>query len=137
MLKPKLDPNFLLANIIVKLMAPSFQNTLTFKHKIINHGRVCFLKLDNLVSLLLLLIHCFLTQNMFFAMEIANQHNKKFNHRTAGMKTFFQPGIGASSNFNHEARVFTTMWPSNHGKHLERAYIKHVWLSKPLNISLC
>ena len=46
-----LIPAFLSANIIVKLMAPAFQNTLTFNPDIINYGRFGFLKLDNAVSL--------------------------------------------------------------------------------------
>ena len=64
---PKIDPNFLLANIIVKLMAPAFQNTLTFNPDIINYGRFGFLKLDNAVSLLpkKYFFHLISTQNHF------------------------------------------------------------------------
>ena len=60
-------PTFFLANIIVKLMAPEFQNTLTLTHYIISYVRICCLKLDNAVSLLpKKLFFCrFLTQNHF------------------------------------------------------------------------
>ena len=59
-------------------MAPAFQNTLTFNHCKINYGWICFLKLDNAVSLLskkpFLPV---LDTKPFFAMKIINHHEKQ------------------------------------------------------------
>ena len=59
-------------------MASAFQNTRTFNHFIINYGRICFLKLNNEVSLLptkYFFRHIW-TQNNFFAMKIAKHCQK-------------------------------------------------------------
>ena len=70
--KPKLDPNFLWASCIVKLMAQAYQDILTFNPYIINYGRLSFLKLVNKVSLLQKksLFSQFLDTKPFFAMTI-------------------------------------------------------------------
>ena len=64
---PRLYPSFFLADIIVKLMAQAFQNSLTFNPDIINYVRFGCLKLDNAVSLLPTkdFVHGFLKQNHF------------------------------------------------------------------------
>ena len=48
---PKLNSNYY-SNIILKVMALVFQNTLTLNHYFINFGGISFLKLDDAVSLL-------------------------------------------------------------------------------------
>ena len=42
----------MLAQFTVKLMAPAFKNSLTFKQFLLNYSRNIFLKLDNAVTLL-------------------------------------------------------------------------------------
>ena len=77
---PKLDLNFCLVNIIIKVMAQSFQNTLAFNHNIINYGRNGFLKSANVTSLLpkKSLFSPFLDTKQFVAMKMANHHDKQF-----------------------------------------------------------
>ena len=92
-------------------------------HHIIDMRRICFLKLDNSVSLLPKnsLVHCFLTQNNFFAMEIANHHDKPLTpSEICDQDRFFEPGFWVWSYSNYEARIFTTLWPANQGEHLDR-----------------
>ena len=48
---PKKNDQFFFDKIIVKLMAPAFQKSLKFYHFIINYEKICFLKLDNAISL--------------------------------------------------------------------------------------
>ena len=71
-----------LANIIVKLMAPAFKNTLTFNHHIINYMRICFLKLYNGVSPLPKKspFPPFIDTKPFFTIKIANH----IDHYTIG-----------------------------------------------------
>ena len=104
-------------------MAPAFQNTLTFNPHIINYGRNRFLKLDN--ALLLRpqknLFTPFVDTKRFFAMKIGNHQDQQFTPSMSwDQDGFFEPGFEKSSNSNHRARIFTTMWHSNQGEYLDR-----------------
>ena len=105
-------------------MAQAFQNTLTFNHCKINYGWICFLKLDNAVSLLpkkpFLPV---LDTKPFFAIKIINHHEKQITPSESwDQDSFFKPGFRVSSHSNHWARIFTTLWPPNHGEHLDSLF---------------
>ena len=62
----------------------------------------------------------FLDTNQFFAMKIANQHDKHFTQpKSWDQDSFFEPGFGISSNSNHRARTFATPWHSNQCEYLD------------------
>ena len=88
----KPDHNFFLANVIVKLIVPPFQKTLTFNHFTIKYGRICFLKFDNAVSLLqkkIDLFQCFLTQNKCLPWKCQATVTNKLYHSRGEIKTVF------------------------------------------------
>ena len=79
-------------------MAIEFQNTLTFNHYIINHGRICFLKLDNAISMQQKKAFFFLPfhdTKPFFAMKMTNHHDKQLTPSESwDQDGFFEPGFG-------------------------------------------
>ena len=67
----------------------------------------------------------FLDTKPFFAMKMINHHDKQLTPSESwDQDGFFEPGFGVSSNSNHEARIFTTLWPPNQGEHLDRLIYK-------------
>ena len=73
-------------------MAPSFQKTLTFNHYIINYGRICFLKLDNAISLLpnKAFLKTFLDTKQFLAMKMINHPDKQLK----AFRYYMTPSVG-------------------------------------------
>ena len=119
-------PIFVGANFIGKLLAPAFQNKLTFKLDIMNYGRIIFLKLNNAVSLLQkkYFCHLFLTQKMF-----CHKNSKPpwqlttYIIQELGSRRFFlMPGFGVSSYSNHRAR----MWYRFYYRHTSRESVSPV-----------
>ena len=112
---PKLDYNFLLANIIVKLMALAFQNTLTFNPDITNHGSFSFLKLNNAVSLQPKkdFFTVFLTKKNihFFAMKIRNHYDKQLTpSESRDWDDFLSKGLGY-----HQIQIIKLEFLQRHG----------------------
>ena len=63
----------------------------------------------------------FLDTKPFFAIKIANHYDKQLTPSESwDQDGFFEPGFGVSSNSNHRARIFTTLWHSNQGEYLDR-----------------
>ena len=86
----------MLAKIIIKLMAPAFQKSLKFNHLIINYGRICFMKLDNEISLQEIKPFLpFLDTKPFYAMKMTNHHDKQLtSSKSWDQDGFFEPGYG-------------------------------------------
>ena len=137
--EPKLakKDHFFLAKIIVKLMAPAFQKLLKFNLFIINYGRICFLKLDNAISL---------QQKKPFFFTIS-WHKTVFCHENdkppwqttytiwkLGSRRFFWAWVWVSSTSNHWARIFTTLWPPNQGEHLDRLIYIYIFFKIIINV---
>ena len=112
----KLGPNFFFANAILKLMVPVFLNTLTFNHFIIKND-FFLVKLDNAAKKKAFLY----LKKSLFAMKIGNQDDKQVTPSESwDQDGFVEPWFGVSSNSNHEASIFTTLWPPNQGEYLDR-----------------
>ena len=78
-------------------MAPAFQKSSKFNHFIINYGRICFLKLDNAISLQQksLFFLQFLDTKPFFAMKMTNHHDKQLTpSQSWDQDGFFETGFG-------------------------------------------
>ena len=54
-------------------------------------------------------------------MKMINHHDKQLTtSESLDQDGFSEPRFGVSSNSNHEARLFTTLWHSNQGENLDR-----------------
>ena len=121
---PKTRYEFLCWPILLKIWW--FQHFKTHWHSIITSyimGSFSFLMVDNAVSLLQKksLYPPFLETKQLFAMKIENHHHKQLTPLESWDKgSLVEPGFGVSSNSNNEARILTTVWPTNQGEHLDR-----------------
>ena len=114
-------------------MAKVFQNTLTFNHYIINYGRICFLELDNAVTMLQKKpFSSFLDTKQKDAMEISNHHDEQLTPSESwDQDGFFSLGLGYHQiqileleflqSCGTQIRVNT--WTGSHVGTLSRVYL--------------